>query len=191
MPCWKRPQRTRRAIQSVLNQTVKDWELLCIGDACDVLAAIESPDPRVIIHNMPEHEGKYGTQCLNYGLSIARGEWVCYIGNDDYILPTHLMTRLRAVVDGVDAIHFDALIARHDGFEIRKSGLSHGSTGGSELIVRTELARRVGFSTGTYGHDWTHVVALQNAGARFAYSDLPPTSVVTHLPGTLSESGID
>jgi glycosyltransferase involved in cell wall biosynthesis len=191
MPCWGRPERTRRAIWSVLNQTVKEWELLCIGDACPVLAGIECNDPRVIIHNMPEHEGKYGTQCLNHGLSIARGEWVCYLGNDDYVLPTHLMTRLAAVSDEFDVVHFDALLARQGGFEVRKSMMSHGTTGGSELIVRTEISKRVGWSSGAYGHDWTFIEGLQAAGARRGYCPLPPTYVVTHLPGTLSESGID
>lgn len=191
MPCWGRPERTRRAIWSVLNQTEKNWELLCIGDACSVLAEIQSPDPRVIIHNMPEHEGKYGTQCLNYGLSIAQGDWVCYLGNDDYLLPTHLMTRLTTTSDDLDFIHFDALLATDGGYTIRKSTLAHAHTGGSELLVRTGVAKDVGFVDGNYGHDWRHIEGLMEKSRAWGYCDLPPTYVVTHMPGSLSESDID
>lgn len=165
--------------------------MLCIGDSCPDLVDVEIRDPRVIIHNMPTHEGRYGTQCLNYGLSIARGDWICYLGNDDYLLPTHLMTRLTTTSDDLDFVHYDALIATSGGFTIRKSGLSHGTTGGSELIVRTGLARDVGFTSGDYGHDWKHIEGLKEKSRAWGYCDLPPTYVVTHLPGTLSEDGID
>ena len=37
MPCFGRPQRTIRAIESICNQTINGWEALVVGDGCSVM----------------------------------------------------------------------------------------------------------------------------------------------------------
>mgnify|MGYP003704754731 CR=1 FL=1 len=37
MPCYGRPIRTKRAINSIINQTEKSWEALIVGDNCPVI----------------------------------------------------------------------------------------------------------------------------------------------------------
>ena len=34
MPCFGRPLRTKRAINSIINQTEQNWEALVVGDNC-------------------------------------------------------------------------------------------------------------------------------------------------------------
>lgn len=197
MPCWRRPQRTERAIRSVLAQEDQRWELLCVGDACPVLPGVASRftgDDRIRVENMPGHEGRYGTQCLNRGIELATGEYVCFMGNDDFLTPQHTGSRLGGIVGtDFDLVHHDALIAWPDGWRVRSGAkLAHGHVGGSELVVRREFLIRHGitFRSGDYGHDWTFIDDLLKAGAKHAHC-ASATYVVTHLPGNLIEHAID
>ena len=82
----------RYAIQSVLWQTLKDFEMLVIGDGCidnssEVVASFQ--DPRLRWHNLPENSG-HQSMPNNTGLAMARGKYVAYLGHDDLWHPTHL-----------------------------------------------------------------------------------------------------
>ncbi len=197
MPCWMRPQRTARAIKSVIAQTRGDWQLMCIGDKCPVLLEVTEQfvgDQRIGVWQMTEHEGRYGTQCLNAGIELARGEYLCFLGNDDYLLPDHVEQRLASIAGtDKDVVYHDAVIAWPDGMKPRSGALlACGHVGGSELVIRTAFLRKhnIRFTDTKYGHDWTFIEALAKAGAKFGYSPTA-TYVVTHLPGNLVEAGID
>jgi glycosyltransferase involved in cell wall biosynthesis len=82
----------RYAIQSVLWQTLQDFEMLIIGDGCtddsaEVVASFR--DPRLRWHNLPENSGHQSVP-NNTGLAMARGKYVAYLGHDDLWYPTHL-----------------------------------------------------------------------------------------------------
>lgn len=196
LPSWQRPQRTRRAINSVIRQTDKRWELLVVGDCCPVVDELSRSevglDYPVSYYNMPTHEGKYGTQCLNWGIDNAKGQYVCFLGNDDYLEPDHVKTRLASIeYSYADVVHHDAKIQVGPGqFQIREGILAHGCVGGSELVLKTDLARKVRFRDSAYGHDWTFITDLHRAGSLFSHYR-SATYVVTHLPGNIIESGID
>lgn len=79
------------AIESVLNQTHRDFELLLLNDGSTdpdtlaTLAAFEKADDRVrLIHN-PENMGLPKT--LNRGLTLARYDWVARMDGDDISEP--------------------------------------------------------------------------------------------------------
>jgi glycosyltransferase involved in cell wall biosynthesis len=82
----------RYAIQSVLWQTLQDFEMLIIGDGCtdDSATVVASfQDPRLRWHNLPENSGHQSLP-NNTGLAMARGKYVAYLGHDDLWYPTHL-----------------------------------------------------------------------------------------------------
>ncbi len=79
------------AIESILNQTYRDFELLLLNDGSTnpdtlaALAAFEKADDRVrLIHN-PENMGLAKT--LNRGLTLARYDWVARMDGDDISEP--------------------------------------------------------------------------------------------------------
>ncbi|BCW88098.1 hypothetical protein sos41_12360 [Alphaproteobacteria bacterium SO-S41] len=86
------------ALQSVLYQTMDDFEVLVVGDACtDDSAAVVAAlgDPRVTFFNLEERCGsQWGPN--NFGLSRARGAFVAYLGHDDIWWPDHLEVSLAA-----------------------------------------------------------------------------------------------
>jgi glycosyltransferase involved in cell wall biosynthesis len=82
----------RYAIESVLGQTLADFEMLVIGDGCtdDSAEVVTSfNDPRLRWHNLPENTGHQSAP-NNAGLAMARGEFIAYLGHDDLWYPTHL-----------------------------------------------------------------------------------------------------
>jgi glycosyltransferase involved in cell wall biosynthesis len=84
----------RFAIQSVLWQTLQNFEMLIIGDGCtdDSEKVVEAfHDPRLRWYNLPENSGHQSVP-NNTGLAMACGKYVAYLGHDDLWYPTHLAT---------------------------------------------------------------------------------------------------
>jgi glycosyltransferase involved in cell wall biosynthesis len=98
----------RYAIESVLWQTLTDFELLVVGDGCtddsaEVVASFR--DPRVQWHNLPENSGHQSAP-NNFGLARARGEFIAYLGHDDVWYPTHLAALVRALQENDAAVGY-------------------------------------------------------------------------------------
>ncbi|MBN2579012.1 MAG: glycosyltransferase family 2 protein [Pirellulales bacterium] len=86
MPVYNGRSTLDRALQSVLNQTFSDWELLLIDDcstdgSADILRLWEEREPRIKFLCTPENSGQCAAR--NLGLRHARGEFVCYLDQDD------------------------------------------------------------------------------------------------------------
>jgi glycosyltransferase involved in cell wall biosynthesis len=107
----------RFAIASVLRQTMRDFELLVVGDGCtddsaDVAASFG--DPRVRWINLPFNTGSQ-VEPNNRGLAEARGEFVAYLGHDDLWLPHHLDCLVKTLDSTAAAIAFSAFAQILDG----------------------------------------------------------------------------
>lgn len=90
----------RYAIASVLTQSMRDFEVLVVGDGCtddseQVVAG--TADGRVRWINLPENSGHQSAP-NNRGLQEARGEFVAYLGHDDLWLGHHL----ECMIDGLE-----------------------------------------------------------------------------------------
>lgn len=81
------------AMESVLGQTLVDFELLAIDDGSvdgswPVLETFAARDRRVVL---VRHHGNLGlTRTLNEGLSMARGEYIARLDADDVAFPERL-----------------------------------------------------------------------------------------------------
>jgi glycosyltransferase involved in cell wall biosynthesis len=95
MPVYNGETYLREAVDSVLHQTLDDFEFLIVDDgSTDSSAAIlESyTDPRIrVVHN-PTNLKLVAT--LNKGLDLARGEYVARMDCDDISLPERLEKQL-------------------------------------------------------------------------------------------------
>lgn len=97
MPTYNRHQYIGRAIESVLDQTFKDFELIIVNDGgsreCE--AVIESFQSDKIRYLYVEHGGL--SHALNQGILASRSKYIAYLDDDDRYFSDHLQTLVSAL----------------------------------------------------------------------------------------------
>jgi glycosyltransferase involved in cell wall biosynthesis len=95
VPTYNREGVIARAIQSVLDQTYQNWELLIIDDGStdtteQIVASFK--DQRIKYHLLSTQGGAPAAR--NYGISRAQGEFIAFLDSDDEWLPPKLFAQL-------------------------------------------------------------------------------------------------
>jgi glycosyltransferase involved in cell wall biosynthesis/radical SAM superfamily enzyme YgiQ (UPF0313 family) len=92
VPTHNRPEMLKEAIQSILDQTFQDFEIIVINDAGqDVSAVIQEFNSQKIKYI--SHETNKGLAAArNTGISSATGKYIAYLDDDDIFYPNHLET---------------------------------------------------------------------------------------------------
>ena len=89
VPVYNVEKYLRQCLESVINQTLKEIEIICIDDGSPdncgaIIDEYAQKDTRIVaIH---KENGGYGS-ALNYGFSIAKGEYIGIVESDDWIAP--------------------------------------------------------------------------------------------------------
>ena len=102
----------RNAVASVLNQTYPNIEHIIVEDRTDVAKDyVEEIAERVGPHRLKymKSPGQGRSECGNYGAENARGEWLCWLDNDDLLFADHIETLVRALEDEPEAVASYAL----------------------------------------------------------------------------------
>jgi teichuronic acid biosynthesis glycosyltransferase TuaG len=88
MPVFNAGQFIEQAVQSVLDQTYGNWELLIVNDGStdDSLHVVQKfNDERIFIF----HQANRGVSAArNAGLANMRGEFFCFLDADDILPPS-------------------------------------------------------------------------------------------------------
>ncbi len=95
MPVYNTDQYLRDAVDSILNQTLVDLELIMIDDGStdgsgEILDHYARSDDRVLVI----HQDNQGiARTLNTGLNLARGKYIARMDGDDISLPDRLVVQ--------------------------------------------------------------------------------------------------
>ena len=99
----------RRCLDSVLNQTFKDWTAICVDDGSpdksgEIAEEYAARDKRfIVVHK--ENGGL--SDARNAGMPYAKGEYIMYLDSDDFIHPqTMELAYAMAVRDDSDIVSF-------------------------------------------------------------------------------------
>ena len=122
IPVYNAEKYLRQCLDSVVNQTYKNLEIICVNDgstdnSSEILKEYASKDDRIILIN----QNNQGNGCArNVGLSRVSGEYISFIDSDDFILQNTYASVISLMIkDNLDILmfgHFDYI----DG-ECRKS----------------------------------------------------------------------
>ena len=189
-PCWERPERTKRAIECVLNQSINNWEAFFIGDGCEHLENLissgatkeyiekaESCGNKLHIYNLENHQGGFGYAVRNHVISKAVGKYILFIDNDDVVAPNHFENYLLGIEGTSHGFaYYNTYIEPIN--QIRNAQLEFGKIGHSEIIVRTDLIKTMPPQNSVYGHDWELIMSLTSSNNSYIKIESEPTYTI-------------
>lgn len=107
IPTYNREETLSKAINSVLQQTYKNWELIIIDDAStdhtDRLIK-QYNDTRIKYFRNKDNQG--ANYCRNLGAKYARGEFLAFLDSDNYWVPQKLEKEVMEIKGTQDTIIF-------------------------------------------------------------------------------------
>ena len=100
MPVYNEEDFIQESIESILNQTYKEFELIIVNDGSsdNTVKKIEPflKDKRIKYHDT----GKIGkVKAFNFGFLKSRGKYICLFAGDDMMLENSLLYRIEDLVD--------------------------------------------------------------------------------------------
>ena len=86
IPAYNAEQFIREGIESVLNQSYKNLEIICVCDGCtdstaEILQEYARKDSRMVVRIETVNHG--AAESRNIGMGMANGEWIAFWDADD------------------------------------------------------------------------------------------------------------
>ena len=162
LPTFNREGLLPRAVDSVLNQTFTDWELLIIDDGSsdETFPLVNSYILKHENIRYMKHSNRRPPLSQNAGLLASAGEFISFLGSDDEYKPTYLEERINFLKHNpqVDMIHGGVEIIGHpyvkDKNDLsREIHLSECVVGGTFFGKRTMFLELGGFHDLKYSDD--------------------------------------
>lgn len=123
IPSYNRANFIEETLQSVLNQTFKDYEVIIVDDGSadntlEVLREYEA-NPKVCIYSQ---ENKGCPAALNFGIKMAKGKYICWLSSDDLWYTDKLEKQIELFLknDHLGMIYTDVDIIDENGSIIQK-----------------------------------------------------------------------
>jgi len=207
IPSYNRTQFIAEAIQSVLEQTFRDFELIVVDDgSTDDTAAVvgDFTDPRLRYVYQTNQER---SAARNHGLRLAQGEYVAFLDSDDVWLPTKLEHQVTLLDAGpaVGLVYTGAYIfegqrtfteqrPRWRGRVLKALLIEDNvvcGSGATPLVRRACFDRVGGFdeTPGIYGvEDWDMWLRLAAAGYEFDFVPQPLARCRVHGTNTQKDA---
>ncbi len=109
IPTYKRAEKLSRAIESVLNQTFHNLEIIVVDDnsnddafrkSTEIIMQKFSNNPKVIY--LKHSINKNGSAARNTGIKYSTGMYVAFLDDDDYFLPTKIEKQVTLLEGNLD-----------------------------------------------------------------------------------------
>ena len=105
IPTYKRADNIEKAIDSVLNQTYKDFEIIVVDDndentvyRQDMIKTMQKYANNSKVKYIKHKNNKNGAAARNTGIKEAKGDFITFLDDDDYFMPK----RLEILVDALE-----------------------------------------------------------------------------------------
>ena len=194
IPTYNRASFILKTVDSFIAQTYPNFELIIVDDGSmdntdEVVKAIT--DPRVSYHKKANEERGVAR---NYGLAIAKGEYVNFFDSDDLAYPNHLQTAKQTIekFSKPEILHLghdlktptgtllqtcDSFNGDTESYAVRKKQISINA-----LFVKREIAISLPFSTNRLLSASEDALFLCQLCARYTlyYNNTVTSTIVEH-----------
>lgn len=114
LPTYNREKYLNQSIDSVLNQTYNNWELLIIDDGSNdkTLSLVKNYLNQFSNIRCFFHANRGAAYSMNIGMQNSKGQFTTFIGSDDEYLGNHIEERVNYLIENmnVDLLHSPAKI---------------------------------------------------------------------------------
>lgn len=91
-----------KTIQSVINQTYTDWELIIVDDgstdnSLNIIKEFAQKDSRIKYFTHPDNSNKGLVNSIKAGLEKTNGEWIVFLESDDLITPDNIEKKVNII----------------------------------------------------------------------------------------------
>ena len=119
VPVYNSAKFLRPCLDSILGQTFRDFELLCVDDGSTddsmrILMEYAKQDSRIKVLSR-QNDGKGAAEARNLGLSHAKGKYIQFLDSDDFF-ESDMLERM---VEKAERFSLDMVICRADCFDQR------------------------------------------------------------------------
>jgi glycosyltransferase involved in cell wall biosynthesis len=200
IPTYNRCETINKSIDSVLNQTYENVDVLVIDDGSIPPVKLSSKykdSSRVSILRMVTNSGVSAAR--NFGMKKSTGDFICFLDDDDEFCVDKIEKQIsemirvsaQASVTGIKVIRCNkesTVTAGHSRF-LSKKDLVKGSTY-TGLMIRNTLIQRLEYDSDLMtGEDWDIYIRLQNEVGLY-YLSLPLYIYNKSDSGSLTSSAI-
>lgn len=117
IPTYNRASIIGETLKSILSQTYTQWECLVVDDGSEdntqvVMENICLSDKRFSYYQRPSFHKKGGNGARNYGLKLAKGDFIQFFDSDDLMVPQALEKKIEAI----QSYDVDLVISRTEYF---------------------------------------------------------------------------
>ena len=174
VPVYKAEKTLRQCVDSLLAQTLGDLEIILINDGspdgCEAILDDYARRYPAIVRTKTVSNGGQG-RARNFGLELARGDWLGFVDSDDWVLPEMYETLISAAErEGADVAVCDILRCFEDGSTDTLRAWGEGNAlaaAGSccDKVFRRSLVSDLRFPEGLWYEDFAFsALALSRAG---------------------------
>ena len=107
IPVYNAERFIEKAVESVLEQTYEDFEIILIDDrstdtSYEIMKNLQKRDKRICVLQNSCNSGVAYTR--NYGVENAEGKWIAFLDSDDYWEKTKLEKQMRIHMENPDIV---------------------------------------------------------------------------------------
>lgn len=186
MPVYNRAQYLKRSINSVLNQTFKEWELIVVDDGSsdDTFRVVDEYIAGYENIRYMKHSNRRTALTTNVGILASSGEYLAFIGSDDEYKPDYLQERvdflsahpnIDFIHGGVEVIGYPYVKDKND--LLQEIHISECAIGGTFFGKRKVFFELNGFNNLNYSEDSDF---LERAVAKFKIAKVDFPTYIYH-----------
>jgi len=178
MPVYNAERFLRQAVESVLNQSYKNLELIMIDDCStdesfSIMREYENADDRVRVHSNTENSGVARTR--NTGIQMATGKYIALIDSDDVWTLNKIEKQVNKIVENrADVVYCSFGFIDEKDNAIKKPFIVPEKTSYNDMLVKcvftcstimidAEILKAHPFKSDYYHEDfllWTELMSL-------------------------------